>query len=1234
MFILGSVATTGDLLLDSDTDEPPPKEDIEKLNRSRNSKTDSFVHLHTHTEYSLLDGAARVYELVRTAAADGQPAVGITDHGNMYGAIDFYRTCKSNDVKPIIGTEAYMALESRHERPSRRSNKIDDTGGEDAGGHKLYYHLTLLAENNAGYRNLLKLSSRAFLEGFYYKPRMDWEMFEEHSEGLIATTGCLGSVVQQALLNGDYDAALRRAARLQDIFGRESLYVELQDHGIPAQHDCNPSLLRIAKEIGAPLLATNDLHYTHQHDATAHDALLCVQVKEVLSNPSRFKFHGDQHYLKSAAEMRALFSDHPDACDNTLAIAERAEVELDFGQIRLPNFPVPDGHDDADAYLAHLTLEGAHRRWGDPLSADAAERIAYELRVIADMGFSAYFLITWDLIRHAKEQGIRVGPGRGSAAGCAVAYSLGITDLDPLRYGLLFERFLNPSRVSMPDIDIDFDDRYRDQMIRYAADKYGRDHVAQVITFSMIKARAAVRDAARILEKPPSFGDRLAKAVPPFLSLETCVTDDPIPDLGQREAQALTSVREAYRVDPQVKRVIDTGIGLEGLIRQDSIHAAAVVISPEPLTEIVPIQRKPEKDVPIELSPIVTQYDMHGVEMLGLLKMDFLGLRTLSVIEEASRLVRESHDAEFDIDSIPLDDPATLEMLCAGDALGVFQIESDPMRELMRELVPTTFEDVCALVALYRPGPMAANMHHDYASRKNGRSPAEPPHPDLAELLEETYGLMIYQESMMRVAQQIAGYSMADADDLRKACGKKQRDRIASHRRKFIDGSVAQGYDAEFGEQIFDIIEPFADYAFNKSHAFGYGLITWQTAFLKANWPAEFYAATLTGSKRNLDKAGVYLTDCRMHEIEVIQPDVNRSDVDFSVEGSTIVFGLSAIRHVGDQAAVGIVAERRDNGPYQDFTDFCERVPRQFVNKRAAESLVKSGAFESCGHPRGGLLDVYGQVLTSAHRRANEAEAGMQSMFGEAEAAAANRIEVPDEEADEGTRLQWERELLGLYISGHPLNRYEGVLANATDCQIADLEDIAAASFVSGRSREDEQVLTIGGIIRDKRTRYTRHDDLMATFALADLHDSVQVTVFPSLLERCESLIENNQVVLVTGRIEHPPDREPSFVATAVTTLPEPDDEPREDPPMPTARITDEARSDDLPAAEGAAETLILDLGDIDPTPAWLDRFSRVLADHPGDDEVRVRVGNQAVVLPMRVASAEAAEPLNALFSG
>ena len=759
-----------------------------------------FVHLHTHTEYSMLDGAARIGEAVAAAVADGQPALAITDHGNMYGVLDFYKECRDQGITPIIGTEAYMAAHSRFDRPVRKG-RIDDTGGEGDRGEKLYYHLTLLSETTEGYRNLIKLSSAAYLEGYYYKPRVDWELLERFHEGLIATTGCLGGVVLQALLGGDFDGARALAGRLQDIFGKDNLFVELQDHGLDEQRRTNPGLIQIARAIDAPLVATNDSHYCRREDAVAHDALLCVQTGATIHDPKRFKFEGQEHYLKSAAEMRQVFGEQPSACDNTLWIAERAKVELELGKPALPQFPIPEGfrretyEQSAAGYLAHLTYEGAANRYGAQLPPEVVERLDFELGVISEMGFSAYFLVVWDIIRYARESGIRVGPGRGSAAGCCVAYCLRIVDLDPIRYDLLFERFLNPGRKQMPDIDMDFDERRRGEMIRYVAERYGADHVAQIVTFSTIKARAAVRDGARVLGLPYALGDRIAKAMPPLVMgrdtpLKACLERVEGHEDGY---MAAADLREMYEQDADAKLVIDVAKGLEGLRRQDSIHAAAVVITHEPLTEYLPVQRKPEPGTDPGDAPIVTQYEMHGVEDLGLLKMDFLGLRNLSVIEMALDLIEETTGSRPDIDAVPLDDPATFEMLRRGDSIGVFQLEGAAMRSTLRSLAPTSFDDVAALVALYRPGPMAANMHRDYPDLKNGRKAVTYLHPDVEAILGDTYGLMLYQESVMRVAQRFSGYSLEEADNLRKACGKKNRELIAAERVKFIAGCVGPG---------------------------------------------------------------------------------------------------------------------------------------------------------------------------------------------------------------------------------------------------------------------------------------------------------------------------------------------------------------------------------------------------------------------------------------------------------
>jgi DNA polymerase-3 subunit alpha len=1146
----------------------------------------SFVHLHLHTEYSMLDGAARIQDVVAKAAADGQPAVGITDHGNMYGVLDFYRAARDAGVKPVVGMEAYFVDTSRFERPRRSEHEI--------------YHLTLLALDHTGYRNLIKISSGAYLDGYYYKPRADFELLERHHDGLVATSGCLGSAVCQRLLRDDYAGALATAARFQEVMGRDNFFIEMQDHGLPEQHRVNRDLLRIARAVGAPLLATNDSHYTHRDDAESHAALLCVQTGSTLDDPNRFKFDAEEFYLKTADEMRHLFRDHEDACDNTLWIAERADLEIPFDNAVLPSFPTPAGHDE-DSYLRELVLEGARVRYGATPAPHVTERIDYELGVIGAMGFSAYFLVVWDLVRYARERGIRVGPGRGSAAGSCVAFCLGIVDIDPIRYDLLFERFLNPGRKQMPDIDMDFDSRYRSEMIRYAAQRYGDDHVAQIITFSTIKARAAVRDAARVLGYPYVVGDKVAKLMPPLIMgrdtpLRACLEEIRGHEDGYKMAAEL---RDLYGADPDVKRVVDVARGLEGLRRQDGIHAAAVVISREPLTEYLPIQRKPEPGGELADAPMVTQYEMHAVEELGLLKMDFLGLRNLDVIEITCDLVERSTGRRPDVDAVPLDDPKTFELLRRGDTVGVFQLEGGPVRSLLRALNPTQFEDVAALVALYRPGPMAQNWHTAYADRKNGRAPVTYPHPDLEEILGPTYGLMIYQEQLMRVAQRLAGYSLEEADNLRKATGKKIREVIAKERTRFVEGCAEQGYGREFGEQIFDTIEPFADYSFNKSHSVGYGYLAYQTAYLKANHPVEYLAALLTSVKSNKDQTAVFLNECRQMGIAVLVPDINESVSDFSVHGDAIRFGMSAVRNVGEGVVALVVAAREEGGPFTDFYDYCERVDPQALNKRTVESLVKAGAFDSLGHPRQGLAlafeAIVGEVLA---RRSKEAE-GQFDLFSAAgdsaaEALTPQRTPIPDSEFPKSLRLAFEKEMLGLYVSDHPLMGAERALRRYTDATLTECKE----------AREGE-IRVVGGIVTGLARKYTKRGDLMATFVLDDLSAAMEVMVFPRAMTDHGHALEDDAIVCVKGRLDTRDDA-PKMIAMEITR---PDLVLDGGPPV-RLRTKPGALSEDR-----------------------ITRLKALLLDHPGESQVFVQLEGAEKVTVLRLGDEFCVEPTGGLFA-
>ncbi|HWC40182.1 MAG TPA: DNA polymerase III subunit alpha, partial [Acidimicrobiales bacterium] len=956
----------------------------------------------------------------------------------------------------------------------------------------------------------------------------------------------------------------------------------------------------------------------HRTDAMAHDALLCVQTGAVRDDPKRFRFEGEEHYLKSAAEMRSLFRDHPDACDNTLWVAERAAVEIEFGKPKLPEFPVPEefaaegGEAAAAAYLRHLTMVGAEERYGRPIPTAVGERLDFELGVIADMGFSAYFLVVWDLIRHARSSNIRVGPGRGSAAGCCVAYCLRIVDLDPIRHDLLFERFLNPGRREMPDIDMDFDERGRGEMIRYAAERYGWDHVAQIVTFSTIKARAAVRDAARVLGYPYAVGDRIAKAMPPLVMgrdtpLGACLERRDGHEDGFKMA---TGLREMYETDPEARQVIDVAKGLEGLRRQAGIHAAAVVITRDPLTDHLPIQRKPDPSTPAEDAPIVTQYEMHWVEELGLLKMDFLGLRNLSVIERALDLIERSRGERPNIDALPPDDEATFAMLRQGQSVGVFQLEGAPMRALMRSLAPSRFDDVAALVALYRPGPMAANMHNDYADRKNGRKPITYLHPDLEDLLADTYGLMIYQESMMRVAQRFAGYSLAEADRLRKACGKKIRSLIAAEREQFVAGCERTGYGAALGTALFDLIEPFADYAFNKSHSYGYGLVAYQTAWLKANYPVEYMAALLTSVKDDKDRTAVYLGECRARHIQVLVPDINVSASDFIAQPASedspgaIPFGLSAIRNVGEGLVAQVVAEREQGGPFRDFYDFCDRVDPAVLNKRTVESLIKAGAFDSLGHPRKGLCLVFEQVVDRTLARRREAELGIMSLFAGLDdgGTAGNgngtnggnngtvvfddsRVPIPDVEFDKAQRLSFEKEMLGLYVSDHPLMGMEAALAKHADCTITALREQA---LVATNGNREADVRVVGGVVTNLVRKYTRSGDQMATFVLEDLEASIETFVFPSAMRQFGVLLEEDVAVCVRGRIDTRDDQ-PKLVCMGLTRP-------------------------QLVVDDGPPLRISLPLTSL--TDSLLQSLKQLFVDHPGPSPVYLHVGSKVLQLP------------------
>jgi len=1026
-----------------------------------------FVHLHVHSEYSILDGACRIPELAARAAELEMPAVALTDHGSLAGAVELYREAGKAGIKPIIGCEAYVA-------DDRRAQK------------KGYAHLTLLAESNEGYANLIKLASAGFLEGYYYKPRVDWELLAERSKGLIALSGCLSGRVCKALENGNRAEAETELGRLSDIFGADSTFVEIQDAGLEVQKGINATLAEISQTTGLPLVATGDVHYLNHEDARAHEALLCIQSGDSLQNPSHWRFDTDQFYLKSPAEMAADFAGYPEAVRRTLEIAERCNVTMELGRILLPKFPVPDGRDAFD-YLVELCEKGLQKRYGT-VTSELQDRLKFELKTIKEMGFADYFLIVWDFIAFAKRNGIGVGPGRGSAAGSLAAYCLEITDVDPMQYGLLFERFLNPGRKSMPDMDLDFSVQGRDQVINYVADKYGRDRVAQIITFGTMMARAAVRDAGRVLDIPYGTVDRIAKLIPegPKVYLDDCLKPG-------------AELKKSYDEDEVTRQIVDLAKPLEGLVRQDSIHAAGVVIGDRPLTDYVPLQQKgPDQEV-------VTQFAMGDVEALGLLKIDFLGLRNLDVIDKAEELTG------VDIAQIPLDDSKTYQMLARGESVGVFQFEGSGMREALRQVKPTQFEDLIALVALYRPGPMG--YIPVYGKRKAGQEQVSFPDERLKPITGPTYGICIYQEQYMEIAKQLAGFSPAEADDLRKAIGKKIHTLMASLKDKFLEGCAANRVTPAVANQLWKDMEQAQDYSFNKSHAACYALIAYRTAYLKAHRPAEYMAALISSVMSTKDRVPFYVAACDEMGIEVEPPDVNVSAEDFRVVEEKIRFGLNAVKNVGESAVRSILAAREEGGPFTSIWEFCERVDPQVVNKRALESLVKCGAFDSTGASRKGMWEVLEDSLSWGGRQQADRLAGQSSIFDlgdEAEERPRHHRPIPSDEWEKAEKLAYEKEALGLYVSEHPLSGIREALRRKTDAQMVELE-----------RRRDGDVVTVGGIVGALRQTMTKKGEPMVFMRLDDVSGSVEAIVFNSVYGAARDLLEADRILVVKGRIDH-----------------------------------------------------------------------------------------------------------------
>ncbi len=1141
---------------------------------------DQFVHLHVHTEYSMLDGAARLTELFDEAARMGMPALAMTDHGNVFGAQDFYTKATAAGVKPIIGMEAYVTPNTH--RGDRSRVRWAEGGENDVSGGGAFTHMTMLAENTAGMHNLFRLASRSSIEGFFYKPRADRELLAEYAHGIIATTGCPSGEIQTWLRIGDYEKARASAAEFRDIFGPENYYLELMDHGLDIETRVRDGLLRLAKDLQLPMVATNDLHYTHAADADTHEILLCVQSGKTMADPNRFKFDARDFYLKSAAEMRSLWADKYDlreACDNTLAIAERCEVSFTEGNgTYMPKFPVPDGEDEFSWFRKEVAT-GLQRRFPGGVPPEVSRQADYEVGVIEQMRFPGYFLVVADFINWAKDNGIRVGPGRGSGAGSMVAYAMRITDLNPLEHGLIFERFLNPDRVSMPDFDVDFDERRRGEVIRYVSDKYGSDRVAQIVTYGTIKAKQAVKDAGRVLGYPFALGDRITKVMPPPVMGK----DVPLAKIFDTQHERYSEggeFRALYEADGEVKKVVDQAKGLEGLKRQWGVHAAGVIMSSEPLLDLIPIMKR-EQD-----GAIITQFDYPTCEKLGLIKMDFLGLRNLTILDDALENIRINRDVEIVLEDLPLDDRATYELLSRGDTLGVFQLDGGPMRALLRSMRPDNFEDISAVGALYRPGPMGADSHNKYANRKNGREPVVPIHPELAEALEEilgeTFGLIVYQEQVMAIAQKVAGFSLGQADILRRAMGKKKKAELDKQYAGFEAGMRANGYSESAVKTLWDILLPFSDYAFNKAHSAAYGVVSYWTAYLKANYPAEYMAALLTSVKDDKDKMAIYLAECRHMGIKVLPPCVNESEANFTPTGTDIRFGLTAIRNVGANVVGSIVATRKAKGAFADFGDFLKKVDAVVCNKRTIEGLIKGGAFDSLAHMRRGLINVF-EAAVDAVLDTKRAEAiGQFDLFGsmgdEAGPAPVDdvfAVRVPEVEWDKKVLLQFEREMLGLYVSDHPLFGLEHILAQSADVTVA-------AALAEGGG--EPQSLTLAGILSSVNRRVTKAGAPWAQAQLEDLEGSIEVMFFPQTYANVAINVVEDGIVAVKGRTDARDDTV-KFIASELVPL-------------------------DISQEAGVRGPVRVTMAPARCTPPMVDRLKDVLATHPGTTDVHLRLVN------------------------
>jgi len=1156
----------------------------------------SFVHLHVHTEYSMLDGAARVDELLRSAAGMGMPAIATTDHGYLFGAYEFWSKARKHGIKPIIGVEAYLTPGTARGDKSRVKWGGDGaTSRDDVAGGGAYTHMTLLARSTAGMHNLFRMSSLASLEGHYFKPRIDRDLLGRYGDGIIATTGCVGGEVQTRLRLGQYAQARAAAGELQDIFGKENYYAEVMDHGIAIERQTQKELLRLARDLQLPLLATNDLHYTKAEDAKAHSALLCVQSGSTLRDPNRLKFDADEFYLKTPQQMRHVWRELPEACDNTLLVAERCDVTFVEGEGRyMPRFPCPEGENEESWFVKEV--EGGLRvRYPGGVPDYATKQAHYETEVILGKGYAGYFLVVADFINWAKDHGIRVGPGRGSGAGSMCAYAMRITDLDPVEHGLVFERFLNPERPSMPDFDVDFDERRRGEVIRYVTEKYGEERVAQIVTYGTIKAKQAVKDAARVMGHPFAMGEKLTKAMPPPVMGKDMPLSGVFDSAHPRYSEA-ADFRGIHDEDPQAKEVVTTALGLEGLKRQWGVHAAGVIMSSEPLIDLVPIMRR-EQD-----GQIITQFDYPSCETLGLVKMDFLGLRNLTILDDAIENVCANRGEEVDLEALSKDmtDELAYDVLRKGDTLGVFQLDGGGTRTLLRQMQPNRFEDISATIALYRPGPMGINSHTNYAMRKTGRQPVTPIHPELAEplaeVLDATYGLIVYQEHVIQIAQKVAGYTMGHADLLRKAMGKKQKEVLDAEFLGFEAGMQANGYSAGAIKTLWDALMPFADYGFNKAHAKAYALISYWTAYLKGNYPAEYMAALLTSVRDDKDKSALYLGECRRMGIKVLPPDVNESVANFAAVGTDIRFGLAAIRNVGANVVEAIARTREEKGGFTSFKDFLGKVPAVVCNKRTIESLIKGGAFDSLGESRRGQLEVhdrYVDVLVDVKRQEERGQESLFSAFGsfgDDEGSMPSGTDafdglppVPRAEWDKQTLLAFEREMLGLYVSDHPLFGIEHVLAKHADTSIA--------SLMGEEPKPDGTPVTVAGLITGLQIKRTKKGDLWAIATVEDLDGAIECLFFPNAYLTVSTMLGHDVVCVVKGRVSSRDDSISIFAQEL--TLPD--------------------------IKEGPRGPVVVTLPVLRATVAVAERIRRVLGEHPGVTEVHLKLTQPGRSMLMRL---------------